>query len=142
PLTKFIGLDNYKEVLADPFFWRAYKVSFMYMIGIVTLVMPTSLLFAILLNSSWLKAKVLFRTLYFVPVISTTAIVGVIMRMIFGNEGALFNSLLIRMGLLDQPINWLLRGEFALPILIVIGGWLFFGMCMVYWLAVLQSLPQ
>ena len=141
PLERFVGWDNFREVMTDTLFWKSYKNSFLYMCGTVILVMPASLLFAILLNSKWTVAKTLFRTLYFVPVVSTTAIVGVVMRIIFGNDNSISNTVLINLGILDNPVPWLLQPATAMMILIGVGSWLFFGMCMVYWLAVLQSLP-
>ncbi|BBI30713.1 carbohydrate ABC transporter permease [Cohnella abietis] len=141
PITRYVGLGNYRQLFEDPLFWKSYRNSFIYMVSNVALVMPTSFLMALLLNSKRIKGVVFYRTIYFIPVISTTAIVGIIMRMIFGNDKATFNNILLALGLIDQPIPWLLQSGTAMVILILVGSWLFFGMCLVYWLAVLQSLP-
>ncbi|MFD0960593.1 carbohydrate ABC transporter permease [Paenibacillus chungangensis] len=142
PLEKFVGLDNVRYILQNAQFWQAARISFLYIAGVIALVMPASLLMAIILNSTFIKGKVVFRTAFFIPVVSTTAIVGVIMRYIFGNEGALVNSLLMKLGIIEQPVHWLLESTSALIILILVGAWLQFGMKMIYWLAALQALPQ
>jgi multiple sugar transport system permease protein len=128
--------------MEDERFWGAVKISFIYIGGVITIVMPGSLLLALLLNAKFMKGKTFFRTVFFIPVISTTAIIGVVMRLIFGNDGSLFNSVLIKLGILDHPINWFVNASTALIILIIIGAWIQFGLKMVYWLAILQSLPM
>ncbi|WP_135553736.1 carbohydrate ABC transporter permease [Paenibacillus cymbidii] len=142
PLEDYIGLDNFKTIIADEQFWRAVKTSFIYIGGILVIVMPGSLSLALLLNAKFMKGKALFRTIFFIPVISTTAIIGIVMRLIFGNEGSLVNNVLIKLGIIDQAVNWFVDASTALIILIIIGAWIQFGLKMVYWLAILQSLPQ
>src|SRR5699024_2183605 len=102
----------------------------------------SSFMIASLLNSKMVKWKVFFRTGFFIPVVSTTAIIGVVMKIILsaGENGA-FNSLLINLGIIDEPVSWLLNSTSEIISIMVVGAWLFFGMCMVYWLAILQSLP-
>lgn len=141
PLKNFVGLDNFKRLFNDAQFWKSYRNSMVYMVGSVLFIMPLSLLLAIVLNSKKVKWKVFFRTVYFIPAITTAAIVAVVMKMIFGSGNAFFNSLLMSIGILDEPQRWLLHPDSAMVILIVIGSWLYFGMCMIYWLAILQSLP-
>ncbi|WP_246067071.1 carbohydrate ABC transporter permease [Paenibacillus koleovorans] len=142
PLEDFIGLDNFRTIIADERFWDAVKISFMYIGGVLVIVMPGSFLLAMLLNAKFMKGKAIYRTVFFIPVISTTAIIGVVMRLIFGYEGSLVNSILIKLGILNQAVNWFVNPSTALVILILIGAWIQFGLKMVYWLALLQSLPQ
>lgn len=142
PLKRFVGWDNYVRVLQDERFWNAFQNTFIYVAGTTVILLPTTLLMAVVLNRGLQKGKVLYRVIYFLPVITTTAIVGLIMRSIFGNKNALFNELLMAIGLLDAPYPWLTRASSAMVIVILVGAWKFFGMMMVYWLAGLQSLPS
>jgi len=142
PLKLFVGWDNYVRVLQDERFWNAFQNTFIYVAGTTILLLPTTLLMAVVLNRGVQKGKVLYRVIYFLPVITTTAIVGLIMRSIFGNKNALLNELLMAIGLLDEPYPWLTRASSAMIIVILVGAWKFFGMMMVYWLAGLQSLPS
>ncbi len=142
PLTRFVGLDNFRRVMDDPYFWKAFKNSFIYMSGKLVLEMPLGLLMALCVNSVLLRWKVFIRTIFFIPVVSTAAIVGVTMKIIFGNDKALFNNMLQFLGVIDKPVPWLLQSTSAMVILIIIGAWLHFGMTMIYWLASLQALPR
>ncbi|TCP22345.1 carbohydrate ABC transporter membrane protein 1 (CUT1 family) [Scopulibacillus darangshiensis] len=141
PLDDFAGLENYTRVLKDPSFWNAFKNTFIYMAGVTLLLLPTSLLLAIALNNVLKKSSVFYRTIFFLPVVTTTAIVGIVMRKVFSSTGVL-NEFLMAIGLIDEPHNWLGSPTSAMIILIVIGAWKFFGMMMVYWLAGLQTLPK
>lgn len=142
PLKDFIGFDNYIETVRDPLFWNAFKNSFIFMFFLVLIQVPFALLMALLLNSNWLKGATLFRTIYFLPVVTTTAVVGVVMRFIFGAYNGLVNEILMKLGILEKPVDWLGSMDTALIIVILVGIWKTFGMKMVYWLAALQSLPK
>lgn len=141
PLNDFVGFANFKTILQDDLYWSSVKNSFIYIGGLIVLVLPSSLVLALILNSTLIKGKAFFRTVYFIPVVSVTAIIGVIMKLIFGNDNALFNNLLIELEILDQSYAWLQHPVSAMVILIVVGAWITFGMKMVYWLAALQTIP-
>ncbi|MEC0226457.1 carbohydrate ABC transporter permease [Paenibacillus alba] len=142
PLKGFVGLHNYLETISDPFFWNAFKNSFVFMFFLVLIQVPLALLMAMLLNASWLKGAVVYRTIYFLPVVTTTAVIGVIMRFIFGVYKGLINEILITLGVLDKPVDWLGSLDTAMMIIVLVGVWKTFGMKMIYWLAALQSLPK
>ncbi|MFD0960546.1 carbohydrate ABC transporter permease [Paenibacillus chungangensis] len=142
PMNKFVGLQNLKEVAQDPLFWNAFKNSFLYMIGTVGIMLPTALVMAIILNNAKMKGRTFYRTLYFLPVVTTTAVVGAVMRNVFANHNGLVNGMLMKFGLIGDPIRWLENGDLAMWALIFVGSWKLFGMKMVYWLAGLQSIPN
>lgn len=141
PLNQFVRFENFERLLQDDKFWNAFKNSLIFMAAKTALLMPTTLLLALVLNQAFFKGKVFYRTLYFLPVVTTTAIVGVIMKFIFGNEQALVNEVLLALGVLEESVPWLGQPVTAMIVLILVGSWKFFGMMMVYWLAGLQSLP-
>ncbi|WP_028551528.1 carbohydrate ABC transporter permease [Paenibacillus sp. UNC451MF] len=142
PLKDYVGLDNFIETLLDPIFWNAFRNSLLFMAWIVVLQVPLALLLALLLNVQWLKGKVVYRTIYFLPVVTTTAVVGLVMRFIFGAYKGLVNEVLIRLGLLSAPIDWLGSIDTAFMIVVLVGIWKSFGMKLIYWLAGIQSLPK
>ena len=137
----FVGLANFRELIADPYFWNAYSNSFQFMIGAVPLVLILALIAALVLNNPLLKFANLYRTLYFIPVITTTAIVGIIMVYIWGSDGAV-NFALMKLGLINNPVQWLTDPQWAMVTVVIIYVWKNLGMNMVYWLAGLQSIPR
>ncbi|MDR6550843.1 sugar ABC transporter permease [Paenibacillus qinlingensis] len=141
-LQHFVGFANFLETIKDTYFWNAFKNNFIFMGVMVAVQVPLALIIALILNASWLKGSAFYRAIYFLPVVTTTAVVGIVMRFIFGAYKGLVNEILISLGLLDKPIDWLGSTDTALLIILLVGVWKTFGMKMIYWLAGLQSLPK
>ncbi|MBC7234601.1 MAG: sugar ABC transporter permease [Chloroflexi bacterium] len=139
---EYVGLANFIEVASDKYFWSAMLHTFEYMFGVVILNLPTTLIMAIILNNPRLKGAAVYRVIYFLPVVTTTAIVGIVMTYIFGPFNGAFNTILIRLGLISKPIHWLGLASTAMPTIIVVAVWKGFGTNMLYWLAGLQAIPQ
>jgi len=125
---QFVGLSNYREVFADPLFWNSFKVTLLFM-----------LLVAMILNSPKLPLIGILRSAFFIPVVTTTAIIGVVMRFVLDPSTGPINSLLIKLG--GGGIDFLGDQHLALPTAAVLYVWKFFGVTMIYWLAALQTIP-
>lgn len=134
----FVGAENYKELLKDRYFWNALGNSFRYMLMCVPLQLALSLALAYILNSVIRRGSVIFRTIFFLPVITTTAIVGIIMVFIFGGTGVI-NQFLALMGI--RAVKWLGSPRTALAVVAIIGVWKDAGTYMIYWMAALQNVP-
>ena len=81
----------------------------------------------------------MFRTIFFLPVITTASIVGIIMMFIFGGTGSI-NQFLGLFGI--KAVNWLGNAKTALGVVVLVGVWKDGGTYMIYWLAALQSVSQ
>lgn len=141
PLTNFVGIDNFIRLFQDALFWNAFMNTFIYMIGVTIVLMPTSLILALILNNVLKKSSVFYRTIYFIPVVATTAVVGLVLRQIFGDDGAI-NEILMTLGIINEPYSWLGNSISAMFVVILVGAWKFFGMMMIYWLTGLQTVPK
>lgn len=135
----FIGLQNFKELLGDPLFRNSVANSFKYMILSVPIQLVLSLVIAYILTSIIKKGATVFRTMYFIPVITTASIVGIIMIFIFGGTGPI-NQVLALLGI--DTINFLGDEKTALFTVVLIGVWKDLGTYMIYWIAALQSVSQ
>lgn len=140
--TEFVGMANFVEVTTNSYFWKAFLHTFQFMLGLVCLNLPATLLMAIILNNPRLKGASVYRVVYFLPVVTTTAIVGIVMTYIFGPFNGAFNTVLIKMGLLQRPVHWLGQASTAMITVIVVAVWKGFGTNMLYWLAGLQAIPR
>lgn len=136
----FVGLRNFKELMQDEWFWNAFANSFKYMLYSVPLLIVLSLLLAVLVNEKTLKFRGAFRTMFFLPVITTASIVGIIMVFVWSPTGAI-NAAMKLFGV-ERTINFLGQADTALPTVAFIGVWKDVGIYMIYWLAALQSVPQ
>lgn len=138
-VAQFVGLQNYRELFEDRFFLNAVINSFKYMLTVVPLLLSISLALAYLFNGVIKKMVSFYRTVFFLPVITTTSIVGIIMTFIFGGTGAL-NEFLALFGI--KGVNWLGTTDTALWVVVLIGVWKDVGTYMIYWLAALQGVPK
>ncbi len=137
----FVGIANFREVIGDGLFWGAFRRSFIFMLVSVPLQMILSLVVAIVLNDKALKLAPVFRTLFFIPVVTTTAIVGIVMSFIFSPFNGPVNRILVDIGLVSRPIDFLGSADTSLWTVIGVFVWKWFGITMIYWLASLQTVP-
>lgn len=135
----FVGLDNFKQLFQDKYFLNAVLNSFKYMLFCVPIQLATSLALAYIFNSVIKKGATVFRTIFFLPVITTASIVGIIMMFIFGGTGSI-NQFLGLFGF--KVVNWLGNAKTALGVVVLVGVWKDVGTYMIYWLAALQSVSQ
>ena len=137
----FVGLKNYRELLHDELFWNAFVNSFRYTLMIVPLELAVSLFLAYMLNDEKMKGRSAYRTMYFIPVVTTASVVGLIMIFILGVQGPV-NHVLMTLHLIDAPINFLGNAKYAMPTLVLISLWKDCGTYMIYWLAGLQGVSK
>lgn len=137
----FIGLGNYRELIADPLFWNAFKNTIVFLLLAVPLRVGLALVLAVVLNAHFPLVRV-FRTAIFLPVVTTAAIVGVVMRYVLDPTGGPLNIVLLNSHILAQPLNFLGNAGFALYSAIGIWVWKWLGITLIYWLAALQTIPH
>jgi ABC-type sugar transport system permease subunit len=142
PLDTFVGWRNYVNVVGDELFWNAFYRSFVFMAGTVALQLPVALIIAVVLNSERVLGRKIYRTLFFIPVVTTSAVIGIVMRSIFATHNGLVNNGLLALGVIEQPIRWLSQGNTAMLALILVASWKWLGIKMIMWLAGLQALPK
>ena len=138
----FVGLANFKAILQDDLFWNAIGNTFLFVATAAPLRFVAALLLAVILNGTLVPSRGVFRTLIFTPVVTTGAIIGIIMGILLDPGGGPINTFLVQIGLLNQPINFLATAETAFPTAVGIWSWKWLGVTLVYWLAALQTIPN
>ncbi|HEY8540566.1 MAG TPA: sugar ABC transporter permease [Steroidobacteraceae bacterium] len=137
---RFVGLQNYWELLHDALFWKSLGNTFYFVVLGVPLSIATSLGAALLVNSKVARFRGFFRTIYFAPVITTLVAVAVVWRYIFHTRYGFFNYALGFIGI--DPIDWLGDPKWAMPAIVILAVWKNFGYNMIIILAALQSIPE
>lgn len=137
---RFVGLRNYRELLGDPVFWTALRNTAFFVAVGGPLSVATSLGAALLLQSRLVRWKGLFRTIYFLPVVTTLVAVAVVWRYLYHPRVGLLNRALGALGI--EPVDWLGDPDLALPALIALAVWKNFGFNMVIFVAGLQAIPE
>jgi multiple sugar transport system permease protein len=140
--TRYVGLDNYREIFDDPTFTGAVRHTLIYTGLFVPLSIGGGLALALALNRR-VRFIGLYRTLAFVPVVISATVQGVLFSFIFDDQFGVANSLLHRVGLSVQP--FFADGSQALGLLILAGLWAgtsCTSFCAVVFLAALQDIPR
>jgi putative chitobiose transport system permease protein len=137
---QWIGLANYQKLVKDATFWLALRHSLVYLIVTPTLIC-LSILLAIIVNRD-LRGMHIFRALFYLPAVSGSIAVGITWRWLFDTQGGLLNGVLIWLGLLKEPIQWLSEAALTLPIAMLLTIWMGVGYYMVIFLAGLQNIRE
>ena len=137
----YVGLDNFTQVIQDPFFWGAFAHTLIYTVVLVPIQLILALILALILNNPKLRFSTFYRSIYFIPSVTSPAIIAVVIQLIITDFGDNINDALLHLHLLSQHVDWLGDPRFALGIIIAIGIWLGLGINLVYFMAGLQTIP-
>jgi multiple sugar transport system permease protein len=140
PEKPFVGLENYRGVLTDDTFYRALGHTVYFVLGSVPTTMAIGLGLALLLNKK-IRGLAIFRTAYYLPVITPLVIAAIIWKWVYEADYGLANYYLLRLHLIDQPLLWLSDKNLAMPAVIVMNIWKGVGFSMIIYLAGLQAIP-
>lgn len=139
--SRFVGLANYARALRDPVFWLALRNTLFYTLVTVPGQMILGLGIALLLDRP-LRARAFFRTIYYIPVVTSWVVVSLIFTYLYNGQAGLINWLLRdALHLIDKNINWLGEPLSANLAIASLGIWKGVGWTMVIFLAGLQSVP-
>jgi len=138
----FVGLDNYKRLITDKFFiksvintWRIWLVGF-----IPQMIFGLGL--AYLFSRFRIKVRNFFRALYYLPNLMTAAAIGALFGMVLGRNSGAVNQLLIKIGLIDEPIFFLGSPTWSSTAVSAIQWWLFFGLTIILFMAGIKAIPE
>lgn len=137
---RWVGLENYRRLLADPLFWQALVNTAYFVVLGGPLSVLVSLGTALLVNHRLARWRGVFRSLLFLPVVTTLVAVAVVWRYLYQPRQGLLNHLLGLAGL--PPIDWLGDPHWAMPAIVLMAVWKNFGFNMVVFVAGLQSIPR
>ncbi|MHB0876260.1 MAG: carbohydrate ABC transporter permease [Anaerolineae bacterium] len=135
-----IGLGNYLEALDDPLTIKSLRNTIVYTIGAVPVGMSVGLLLALIMNQDGLPLRTLFRTVYFIPVVTSWAAVSFVWVWMFEPRWGLVNEFLGLVGV--HGPKWLGSPTWALPAIMLVSIWKGLGYNMVIFLAGLQTIPR
>ena len=139
--SPFLGLANYARAFQDPIFWIALRNTVLYTAVTVPGQMVLALIVAVLLDRVE-RGRVFFRTIYYLPVITSWVIVSLLFKYLFNTDAGLINYLMKDvLRLISENIPWLQNPGTALIAIMSLGIWKGIGWSMVIFLAALQTIP-
>ncbi len=141
----WVGLAHYKDILTGTeastrLFWKSVVNTLYFTVGQVGFEMTTGLGLALLVNARILKAKSVWRTVYYLPVVTSLVAASMIWLWLYHPQSGLLNLVLQRLGL--PRLTWLSDIRLAMPSIILMTVWQGAGWSMVIYLAGLQGIPE
>ena len=137
---RFIGLDNYQRLVANPLFWQAMGNTMWFVVFGVPLVVIASLAAALLINARTLRWRAVWRVALFAPFVTTLVATAVVWNYLLHTRYGLINYALGQIGI--APVDWLGNPSTALPAILLFVAWKSFGYNMIIFLAALQAVPR
>ncbi|MCD7998933.1 MAG: sugar ABC transporter permease [Clostridiales bacterium] len=139
----FTGFDNYKELFLtnSDGFWRAVKNSLIFAVGSVFVQLPISLILALILARG-VKGERFYVSVYFIPVLISTVVIGQLWMKIYNPQYGLLNTVLRSMGLDKLAGNWLGDTKKVIFAVIVPVLWQYIGYHMLLMYASVRSISE
>lgn len=137
--ASFVGLHNFATLWGDPVFWASLRNTVVFAAVVVPVQAGLALVLALLVNAK-VRGTNIFRTLYFVPVVTSMVVVSLLWRFLYQKDG-LLNAMIAVVHPSYQPVDWLNDTRTALPAIILMSIWQAVGFHMIIWLSGLQTIP-
>jgi len=140
PAKPFVGLTNYRDMMHDERFAQSVVNTIYFTGASIPITMAIGLGLAVLLNLP-IRGRGLFRTAYYLPVVTPFIVSALLWKWLYNGDYGLFNFYLLKGHLIDEPLLWLSSQNLAMPAVILMSIWGGVGFNMVVYLAGLQSIP-
>ncbi len=140
-VAEWVGLDNYREVVADEGLRAAFGHAAVLIVFYAVLPVLVALALVATMTRARLRGLGFYRTVLFVPQVVAMVVVAVAWRQIYAPDGPL-NQVLRAVGLDGLARAWLGDFTFALPAVGFVGTWVQMGLCIVLFLAGVSKIPR
>jgi len=138
----FVGFNNFLDALNNKHFWNATKNTFIYTFSSVFLHFVIGITLAMLLNSKWLRGRLLLRITFLIPWTISFVVTSVTWRWILNADYGILNAFLTQSGFLERNFPWLSTINTAMPAAILVNVWRGYPYMMVMIYAGLQLVPR
>lgn len=138
-VTEWTGLSNYRELFSDRTFYLALRNTAFYTLGTLLVLIPLPFVLASALHSGMAKRPNAFRTVFFLPILASLVVAGVIFSLLLSGDG-LVNQFLGLFGV--PPLRWLEARHLAVPSLILLATWRWTGINIIYFTTGLSNIPD
>ncbi|OXM87631.1 carbohydrate ABC transporter permease [Paenibacillus rigui] len=137
--SKYVGLDNYVEVVQDPIFWRSFKNNMLIVAASVFGQVPIALVLSLLLMRSTLFQRII-RASVFMPMVLSSVVVGIIWSYIYHPQIGILNFIFDNIGLSSWKKAWLSDPKVSMYALMVPIIWNYIGPYLIMFIAALQNI--
>jgi raffinose/stachyose/melibiose transport system permease protein len=139
-----VGLDNFRNLLADPLFWQALRGNVLYAIVSLIFQVGFALALAAILESDMISRRLsgFFRIAFFIPSILPITVIGLLWQILYQPDVGLIDQLLTACGLEDLAHAWLGEEKTVLPAIIAVSQWQWVGYLTVLFIVAIRGIPR
>lgn len=138
---EWVGIANYKRMLSDPVFIKAFKNTVLYMVINIVVQIPIGLMLALFLSKKR-KGQRFFKMAFFMPVILSSTAISLMWKFILSPENGLLNTILTNLGLGEYAHIWLGEPGTVMPAISLVAAWQGMGYVMILLLAAVVNIPD
>ncbi len=137
---KFVGLENFRELLRDRRFGKAFVNTFTYAMATVPTSILIALVLAYLLNGK-VYGKKLLRLFFFIPYISSAVALSAVFKFMFREDG-IINNVLMSLHIVTSPVKWFTNPQLNKVPIVLLLIWTAIGYELIIYMAALQNIPK
>ena len=139
--TQFVGLENFKEILTDPIFWKSFGHNVKIIVLSLLIELPIALALALIISTKS-KANIALRTVFFIPYVVSEVIAGVVWTFIYSPQYGISTTVLASLFPPGTDFAFLGRPETVFNAIFVVVIWKYFGLYMILYIAGLQGISD
>ncbi|SDT23967.1 carbohydrate ABC transporter permease [Actinoplanes derwentensis] len=142
PTFEFAGLDNFRRLLGDGYFWNALRHNGLLLLFLPVVTILFGLFLASMITVHGVRGAGFYRVVYFFPQVLSVAIIGVLWKEMYAPHTGMINGLLRGVGLDGLAVAWLGDPRFAFWCVLVVLIWMNVGFYVVLFSAAMQAIPR
>ena len=143
PTWRWVGLDNFRGLAADPLFWSSLRGNFLYAAVSLVFQVAFALVLAAILESGVAgRLSGTFRVAFFIPSIMPITVIGLLWQILYQPDIGLIDQLLTALGLGDYAHAWLGEEGTVLPAVIAVSQWQWVGYLTVLFIVAIRGIPK
>ncbi len=139
--TQFVGLENFKEILTDPIFWKSFGHNVKIIVLSLLIELPIALVLALIISTKS-KTNIALRTVFFIPYVVSEVIAGVVWTFIYSPQYGISTTVLASLFPPGTNFAFLGRPETVFNAIFIVVIWKYFGLYMILYIAGLQGISD
>ncbi|MBR4824167.1 MAG: sugar ABC transporter permease [Spirochaetaceae bacterium] len=139
--TQFVGLENFKEILTDPIFWKSFGHNVKIIVLSLLIELPIALVLALIISTKS-KTNIALRTVFFIPYVVSEVIAGVVWTFIYSPQYGISTTILASLFPPGTDFAFLGRPETVFNAIFIVVIWKYFGLYMILYIAGLQGISD
>lgn len=138
----WVGITNYKKILVDKVFWKSVGNTVVIVAIAGALQMVFAVVLAYVLDQKFIRGQNIFKNIFYFPNLVTAVSLGVLFTLMFDWQSGAVNHVLMNLGMISEPVNWMYQGNFSRGLIIFILWFQYFGYYIIIFTAGIKGISS